>query len=235
MSLSSRSIDDQSATLRTLRALVVLLAISNVLIGGISVYLLQKVDDRYSRLVNRAVPALNDLRELVGETVIAVRLTNPSFFAGDAPMHPATIDAIHRAHQKVMDLRAGILAGRELDDEPEARDEVRKTGAAFDAVMRDVSATYASGELDEGLRIRVERLIPAFDQHLAAISTAADATERTSLGSSKKFSDSTASLSTLMLSVASWPVVLLALLALAALLFIAMLTASFHDPRCEDP
>jgi hypothetical protein len=235
MSFAPHRVDERSATLRTFRALVVLLTISNVVIGGIGVYLLRQVDNRYSRLVNRAVPSLNHLRELMSDTVLAMRRTNPRYFAGTASPHAETIDSIRKTHQKAIDVRGGVLAEHDLEVEHDSVNEIRRTGLAFDAAVREVMEIYASGDLDGGVRVREESLLPAFDQHLAAIATASDSLEKMSLSESKEYSNATNTLSTFVLSVASWPVLMLALLFLAMAVFVVMVTASFCDDGCEEP
>src|SRR5476649_1452827 len=89
--------NDQATTLRNLKLLVILLAASNVLVGAISVYLLRTVDRRYTELISRTVPALNDLRELMTDTITTMRATNPVLLEKAGATRPGLIENMRAA------------------------------------------------------------------------------------------------------------------------------------------
>jgi hypothetical protein len=226
MARSVSTPNDQAATLRNLKVLVVLLVLSNILVGLLGVYLLRAVDKRYSELVGRSVPVLNDLRELMTDTVAAMRATNPRNFSGPDSNEPAVVEAMKTSLQKAVKFRDDLLENGSLKEELTDQEALRKTGAAFAASVTEVMQIYSTGRRADGVRMREEKLLPSFDQHMAAIGRAADAVEANSLGISRDYTSRTNSLSTIVLGVASWPVIVLfGLLLLTAVFVIAMMIA----------
>ncbi len=228
--------NDQASTLRNLKVLVVLLVVSNILVGALGGYLLHAVDRRYSELIGRSVPALNDLRELMSDTVVAMRTTNPRNFSGPGSNDPVALAAIREATQKATTFRVGLIDAGSLKDEAADLEAMRQTGEAFTAAALEVARAYATGTRADGVRVREEKLLPSFDQHMNAIGRAADAVESKSLVASKDFTSRTNSLTTMVLSVASWPVILLfALLLLTAVFVIAMMVAFRGKDLADTP
>jgi hypothetical protein len=216
----------QASTLRNLKVLVVLLVFSNIFVGALSVYLLRAVDKRYTNLVNQAVPVLNDLREMMTDTVAAMSSTNPMIFDGSEANRPAEIKAMQEALATERQFRLNLLKNDNLTDEPADREALQKTGDAFGQALTEVAQLYVAGKDAEAARLREEKVRSAFNQRLAAIGKAADAVESMSLGVSKDYTARTNSLSTIVLGVASWPVILLfGLLLLTAVFVIAMMIA----------
>lgn len=226
----------QVTTLRNLKVLVVLLVVSNIALGIFSVILLRSVDQRYSELIDRAVPALNDLRELMGDTVAVMRATNPRNFSGPRENLPAALRVAHAAMQTAQGFRTGLLGNDSLKEEPADREAVRKTGDAFAATVTEVLQLYSTERLADAVRLREAELLPAFDQHLAAIGKAADAVEALSLGANKDYTTRTNHVSRIVLGVASWPVIALgALLVLTAVFVVAMMIAFRGKDLADTP
>lgn len=227
---------DQTSTLRNMKLLVVVLIVSNFALGAFSVYLLRSVDKRYSDLVGQAVPALNDLRELTSNTVSAMRSTNPRNFAGSESALSAAIQTARQRLAAVKNLRQDSLKDPYFAGRAETYAAIVQTGSEFDGVCAEYLEIYAGGRPAEAVRQRDEKMLPAFDRHIAAIGAAADIIESTSLATSKVYAGRTRSLSTMLLGVASWPViVLLALLLLTAGFVIAMMIAFRGKDLADTP
>jgi hypothetical protein len=226
--------NDQASSLRNLKLLVVVLAASNLLIGALGVYLLRSVDQRYSELVGHSVPALNDLRELMSDTVAAMRATNPRYFVGPG-VNPARAlqDARERlaAEQK---FRAAVLRDPDTTGNREDHAAIQKLGDEFESVATEISQIYSKGSPVDVARLRDEKLLPVFDQYIVAIGRAADRIEATSLTTSKVYSSKTNTLSAVVLSVASWPVLVLALLLLVTAVFVIAMMIAFRGKDLAD-
>ncbi len=223
---TASSPNDQAATLRNLKILVLLLVVSNLVVGALSVYLLRAVDRRYSELLERALPAVNDLRELMTDTVLTMRTTNARNFGGSPQERVEAAKAIGSKLDEAQKFRALLASSQAIKDEPLEFKVVQETGDSFAATVRDVQTLYAAGKISEATRIREEKLLPAFDHHMTAIAKAADAMETASLGVSKDYTVRTNNLSTIVMGAASWPViVLLGLLLLTAIFVLAMMVA----------
>jgi len=234
MARSASSPNDQAATSRNLKVLVVLLVISNIMVGLLGVYLLRSVDKRYSALVGHSVPVLNDLRELMSDTVSAMRSTNPRNFSGPDSNEPAVLDSMRAGLQKAVEFRDVLLQSGELKDEMSDLDSLRRTGDAFAAAVSEVVQIYSTGRRADAVRVREERLLPSFDLYISAIGRAADAVESKSLGVSRDYSSRTDSLTTVVLGVASWPVIVLAGLLLLTAMFVVAMMIAFRGKDLAD-
>jgi hypothetical protein len=216
----------QASTLRNLKVLVVLLVFSNIFVGVLSVYLLRAVDQRYSELVGQAVPALNDLRQLMSDTVTVMRSTNPNNLSGANGDAVAALLGSRQRLAQMKKSREEAIQDPYFAEKHEAAMAISQTGLEFDGICAEYLDIYTSGRRAEAVRLRDEKLLSTFDRHIATIGAAADAIEFTSLATSKDYSGRTNSLSTIVLGVASWPVILLfGLLLLTAVFVIAMMIA----------
>ncbi len=230
------STNDQAPTLRNLKVLVALLVVSNILVGVLGGYLLRAVDKRYSDLLDRSVPALNDLRELMTDTVAAMHSTNPRNFSGPDANTPAALLGIQVSLRTAEKFRKELFETGNLKEEPKEQAALRQTGDDFSAAVTEVMEAYAAGKRADAVRIREEKLLPCFDRHMAAIGRAADAVESVSLGVSKDFTDRTNRLTRIVVGVASWPVIMLfALLVLTAGFVIAMMIAFRGKDLADTP
>ena len=216
----------QAPTLRNLKVLVVLLVVSNLFIGALGFYLLRSVDRRYSALIGRVVPALNDLRQVMSDTVTAMRSTNPNNFSGAGADSNKALQISRQKLAQMRKSREETLQDPYFADKREVLTAIRETGLEFDGICSEYLAVYGSGRQTEAVRLRDEKLLSIFDRHIGSIGAAADAIESTSLSTSSDYAGRTSSLSTIVLGVASWPVILLfGLLLLTAIFVIAMMIA----------
>ena len=226
--------NDQAASLRNLKLLAVLLVVSNLLIGGFSFYVLRGVDQRYSELVGHSVPVLNDLRELMSDTVAAMRATNPRNFSVPGA-NPA--QALQLAREKLATAqksRGEILRVADVAANAEDVDAIQKLGGEFEGIAQEILKNYATGKSAEVPRLRDERLLPTFDDYLAAIGRTADRIESTSLSTSKGYSTKTNTLSAVVLSIASWPVLVLVALLLVTAVFVVVMMVAFRGKDLAD-
>ena len=226
--------NDHASSLRNLKLLVVVLAVSNILIGAFSVYLLRGVDERYSALVGQSVPALNDLRELMTDTVTAMRATNPRNFVGPSAKPAKSIQDAQQLVATEHKFRAATLLDSATTTNAEDRAAIKKFGDEFERISTEISKIYATGAADEAVRLREEKLLPVFDQLVAAIGRAADRIEADSLSVSKDYSTKTNNLSAIVLSVASWPVLVLVLLLLVTAIFVIVMMIAFRGKDLAD-
>ncbi len=226
--------DSHASSQRNLKVLVVLLLVSNIFVGALSAYHLRAVDRRYSELVAHSVPVLNDLRELMSDVVMAMRTTAPRTLSGTDSDKPAALDAMRASLQKSIRFRAAMLATNNLAGEPIDSEALVKTGAAFDAAVLELVQTYSTNQWADGIKLREEKLIPAFEQHLAVIGQAADDVEAKSLGVSKDYTSRTNTLTKILLGVASWPIILLAGLLLVTAVFVIAMMIAFRGTDLAD-
>ena len=225
---------DHAATLRRMNLLVVLLVVSNIATGVFSVYLLRSVDQRYSELVSQSVPALNDLRELMSDTVMAMRSTNPRSFTGPNANGPEALQTARSRLATVQKFRKETLQDAGFAADPADRTAIQAMGEAFEQVAADLSRLYAAGNLAEAVRLREEKLLPAFDRYIAAMGKVADTVEARSLTTSKDYTTKTHSLSTIVLGVAGWPLIVMMGLLLLTVCFVVVLMFVFRGKELGD-
>ncbi len=218
--------NDQAATLRNLKVLVVLLVVSNILVGVLGVYLLRLVDQRYTDLVSHTVPVLNDLQTLTAKSVSAMRATYPGFFETPGVKRDAALQHGRTELGEESALRNKLLAAEWLPATSAKRKEFQQAGTAFTESGNIVLGLFSAGQAAEATRVREETLRPAFERYQTAVTKAADVLQDESASVSNNFTAKTSSFSTIVMGVASWPVIVLfGLLVLTAVFVIAMMIA----------
>jgi hypothetical protein len=225
---------DHAATLRRMNFLVVLLVVSNIATGIFSVFLLRKVDARYTELIGQSVPALNDLRELMTDTVTAMRSTNPRFFVGAGAVPAEALQVTRQRLATEQRFRSELLKQHRFDEAPQDRAAIEAMGAEFARVAAELTRFYAAGSFNEAVRLRDEKLMPLFDQYVAAIGKAADVIESQSLSANKDYTAKTRSLTAIVLGVAGWPLIAMLVLLLLTVCFVVVLMFVFRGKELGD-
>src|SRR5471032_686447 len=123
--------NEHAPSLRNLKLLVIVLAVSNILLGVFSVYLLRGVDQRYSELIDRTAPVLNDLQTLTAKSVEAMRGTNPAFFGVTGDKMESAVKRGRAALETDRALRGKLLAVTWLPATSAKRAEFQRSGDAF--------------------------------------------------------------------------------------------------------
>lgn len=225
---------DHASSLRNLQLIVVVLVVSNILLGIMSVYLLRSVDRRYSELLGRSVPALNDLRELMSRTVEAMRATNPKNFSASNGRVGDALRNVHRKVDAARSFQAIALKDEELATDGPLGRAILLAGTEFDEAGAALLRLFDAGRIGEVAALREEKLLPAFDSYVAAIGAAADAVESRSLAASKDYSSKTDRLSTVVLGVASWPVLIVVVLLVLTAVFVLAMMIAFRGKDLPD-
>jgi hypothetical protein len=211
--------------LRRLKALVVVLIVSNMALGVFGFYCLRAIDRKYSDLIGSAVPLMNEMQELTVVSVNAMRGTNPALFSGSVENQREAAERARAGLDRDEKLR-GLLVRTDWD--PTREDEqqtLQNTGETFSKVAGQVVDLLSTGRTTEAIKLREESLRPAFDRYVAATTEAADLVKSHSLKTSNVFTERTVSVSKMMLGLASWPVIALSVFFLitAALAVVVLL------------
>ena len=212
--------ESQQAALRQLKILVLILVVSNVCLGIFSVYLLRAVDRKYSVLISETVPSMSELQTLTAGGVDAMRGTNPALFQQPAGDAAATAQHSRKAIEHERDLRGHALQREWLILKPAERTELEETGNTFTRESLAVLQLFEGRHNAEAVQERDSALRPAFDRYLQCLTKSADALETEGLRSSGNLTQQTGSLSHMMLGVATWPVMVVGLFFLVAMIFV---------------
>ena len=202
--------DRQMSLLRRLKALVVVLIVSNMALGVFGFYCLRAIDHKYSELIDRTVPLMDQMQELTAVSAHAMRGTNPAFFSPAENQRAAT-ERAREGLDRDEKLR-GLLVRTDWDPAREDEQEtLQNAGDTFSRVARQVVDLFSAGRTAEATKLREESLRPAFERYVAATTQAADLVKEHSLKTSDAFTERTHSISKMMLGLASWPVIALTL------------------------
>jgi hypothetical protein len=213
--------ESQHSAIRQLKLLVLVLIISNIALGIFGFFLLRAVDRKYSDLINQTVPSINQLQTLTAASIEAMRATNAILF--QTPANEPTAVAQHSKsiieHESAM--RNSALNDGSVVLNQNDRAAVQETGNAFSREALQVVQMFESGRHDEAVGARETRLRPAFDRYVACLTKSADSLQEEGLRTSGSLSERTGNLSHMMLGVASWPVILVGLFFVTAMVFVA--------------
>jgi hypothetical protein len=212
--------ESQQAALKQLKILVVVLIISNVGLGFLSVYLLRAVDRKYSTLITQTVPSINELQSLTAWSIEAMRGTNPILFQDSAGNTAAIAQRSRNAIDHERDQRDHALQRQSLVLKPAERTELQEAGAAFTRESLAVLQLFESGHNAEALQKRNASLRPAFDSYVRCLTKSADILEIEGLRTSGNLTEQTGSMSHMMMGVATWPVIVVGLFFLAAMIYV---------------
>ncbi len=231
---SSPSYSDQNSTVRQLKLFVLILVLSNIGLGAFSFYLLRAMDRSYSELFERSVPVLSDLQTLTAQSISAMRATNTSALANGQAVPPAMVEQGRGGFATDRKLREKLLKAEWLAGSEKERAEFSAAGEVFTRTGDEVVAALAAGRLADATKVRDERLRGAFERYVSATTKLSDVVETTSGRASDAVSARTGNLSTVVLGIASWPVVLLAGLLLLTAIFVLVLMVLFRGREMSD-
>jgi CHASE3 domain sensor protein len=229
----SSGLHDQSATVRQLKLLVVVLVLSNIGLGVFAFFLLRTIDRQYSDLIGRSVPILNNLQTLTTRSMQAMRGTNPTAFPANGADRAEFLRNSGISVAKDRDLRNEILRA-DWPDSTAERNEVRAAGDEFTRLANEVIAHYLAGRGAEAARIRESTLRAAFDRYVVAVTKAADVVEAESERMNGSVSDRAESLSRVLLGVATWPIIVLLGLLLLTAVFVVVLMVLFRGREMSE-
>jgi len=201
---------DSAAVVRQLKILVVLLIISNIILGVMGFVLLRAIDRNYSVLIEQSVPVLSGLHTLTTSASDAMRSTNPALLTegkhSPAELGNATRDAIARDAAA----RTNVLKRDWIGQAASERGTIEQTGEIFDRTATKFIGLLETNNTEELGRQREAELRPVYNQYVAAMTRAASLLHSNSLKTSDTLSLRSSGFSRLLLSVGSWPMVILA-------------------------
>ncbi len=214
--------------MRNLKLLVLVLLLSNVGLGVLSFFLLRAVDARYTDLLDRTVPLLNDLQTLTAKSVEAMRGTNPEEIEKKTGSRSVIIGNGLAGVANDRAMREKALAKEWPAELAGGHDEVRKAGEQFTRLCEEVLGLQAAGNRDGAKQARDERLRPAFDRYLDVLTKTADLVEEHSGKTNNQYSGRTGNFSKIVLGIGSWPVLAVIALLVFTALFIGVLMLAFR-------
>lgn len=231
---SFTSAADQSATLRQLKLLVVLLVLSNVGLGVLAFYLLRSTDARYSEILARSIPALSDLRGVSFKLTDLMRSTSLPLLTAAEDQRPQAIRRAQAAIAADRELREKLLLEVWLIESADSRSAIQHAGDNVDSIAARVIEIVQTGKVAEAAKFRDQALRPAFDEYLESIGRAADAVEDASMKANGDISARISNMSAVVLGIAGWPVIVLVGLLVLTAVFVVVLMVLFRAREMSD-
>jgi hypothetical protein len=223
-----------ASTLRRMNILVALLVVSNIATGIFSVYLLRKVDARYSDLIAHTVPVLNDLQTLTANSALVMRGTNPAKFAESAGQVELAVQRGRTAIETDRALRARLLQADWLPETTDKRKEFQSAGDAFSGQAEGILKLFAAGQGAQAAQLREGSLFPVFERYQQATTKVADLLQDESMATNSELTAKTSSLSAVVLGVAGWPIIVMTVLLLLTVCFVLVLMFIFRGKELGD-
>jgi hypothetical protein len=231
---SGAAFQEPPSTVRQLKLLVLVLVVSNVGLGFLSVYLLRAVDERYTDLFDHSIPVLHDLRELTSAVIAAQRAAGSSVLFRATPAElPARLAQAEAALASARKLSEQALASETLLKFPECQ-AMRSAAEQHQRNLAEMLKLMRAGAESEAVRLREAAVLPAFDRYLASIGEVGAAIEKTSMSESDRVTERIGTMSKLVLGVASWPVIVLVALVLVTVIFVLVLMFMFRGRETSD-
>jgi hypothetical protein len=222
---SNSSTEDTSASYRNTDVLLILLVVSNIVLGGLSIYLLRKFDRDFTRLMDRTLPVLHELRSTGRQGSMAYRSLMAAAVTTDPAKRTELIGRAESALALSQQLRLHVLESEIMQERPALAGEFRATGEAYERMAASfIARAKAIASLGVG-DAKFDELRPIFENHVTALTDCADFVEQRSQEMSQEFSREVRGRSTLILGLASWPALIVValggLLAVVVVLFTA--------------
>jgi hypothetical protein len=210
--------------------LVVCLLLSNLTVGGLGLYVLHSVNQRYAALFAHSVPVVNNLRMLTRELSqvqrLARRIVDPANEPAWQELIPQMDDVSKKARGRALD-----VSGAELfRDTPHAAG-IAALGREYDDRVEKYLALARERKLPEANQFNNEVLRPTYDNFLLKLDEAADFVEAQGNTLRDRYTQDTHFFGRLLLALAGWPLVAagLALLILGALIAVLLVTIFAPD------
>ena len=220
MAIRSHTSEDPRSIIRQLKILVALLIISNIALGVFGFWLLRNIDRNYSALIDQSVPTLTRLQNLTAAASETMRSTNPVLLD-----HPdAQPSEIARAARDTIghdtELRQELLSRDWVKNAQSGQTDIRAAGEAFDRAAADTVQLLEANQITEAQKHRETVLRPAYNRYVTVTSQASQSLRTSSLRESNSLTLHVASVSKMILGIASWPLIILGAFLLFVLLFV---------------
>ena len=218
---------------RRLKFLVVILIVSNLLLGCVSAYLLRTVDRNYSVLIDRSFPRMNELRQLTKETVSMQRHVLAALVASDSVTREDSLQKLEStgARQKIH--LKGLLRAEEILAKPELSKTLSQSAQVYETGIEAYLALMSAGRRDEADNLRKDLLRPSVNLYLDAIDQAAMTVEASGQALKDVYSTRAKAQGTILVGLASWPLVVGLVLAFLLAVIIGVLVLVYRRVGSE--
>lgn len=213
--ITSREYTLQSSV-RRLKLFIGILVLSNCLLGLLSAMLLRKLDSTYSDLLDQTLPVLSEIRAVGRENTDVYRALVAGIVETDAKLCAASIQRAGQALEHAHAARQQVLNAAILKESPGLLKEMADATAAYDVVARGIMAKLSPDMTPAEQNTSFNQLEQALERCRVSTRKLQEFIEVRSQAISDNVSAEVRSRSTLVLGVASWPVLIGILIVISA-------------------
>ncbi|MBI3885273.1 MAG: MCP four helix bundle domain-containing protein [Opitutae bacterium] len=225
--------DSSSSALRRLKIFALILVVSNLLLGCFSAYLLRSIDRNYSDLIDRNFPLMDGLRLLTKETGAMQRHVLGVIANHDPARRAESLGKLETATAKQRQLLADALRADRVAALAEIRPALAKAAADYEKGLASFRELVAAGKIDDANALRYDVLRPALNHYLDTIDQAAFALEDRSQRINDTYSGRVRTHSTILLGLASWPLMVGLVVVVVVALIIGVLVLVYRQIGTE--
>ena len=230
---ASSPVNPSPGLIRRLKLALVIMVVSNLSLGCFSVYLLRTLDASYSGLLDRSLPLMTGLRQLTKETVSMQRHVLASLVAQDPVQRADAKAKLKESTEKQHRLLDSLLRSAEFAARPELSAAMRGAAQTYETGLVSFDRELKSGNWKAADQVRNEILRPTIASYLSLIDQAAVAVEASSQSINEDYSNQVRTHSTILLGLASWPLMVAFIVTLVVAVIIAVLVFVYRQVGTE--
>src|SRR5688572_10210336 len=209
---------------------VVVLLVSNLAVGVVSLFFLRSVNQRYALLFERSIPVVNSLRTLTRELGVVQRLArrvaDPAHETAWKELPPQMEENGTRAR-----VHASDISNAELFKETPHVTAIMNMSRDYDGKVRHFLGLVTAGKMTEAYQYNVEILRPTYDNYLLTLDAAADYVESQGNNLRQRYTQDTRFFGGLLLAFAGWPVIAAGVAVFVLALLIITLLVTIFAPE----
>jgi hypothetical protein len=214
---------EANGTNRQLKLLVVVLALSNVILGILSVTLLQKLNRDYSVLLDHSVSTMAQIRALGRESGVTFRALIAGLVNDDPLVVAASVERAQHALAREKMLRTAVYASAILKENPALLAELRQSEDAYEQSSAELIARITPNATAEEERGRINHLQQVVDRYSTVVAKSLDFVQCHSQEVNGSYSAGVRLRSEIMLGLASWPLLVAGLIIILTGVIVATL------------
>lgn len=221
-------------TLRRLKLLAGVLVLSNFLLGAFSFYLIRRTDRDYSLLIDENVPALYQSRHVGQQAGIAYRAMISALLTKDPATCAVQLDRARAALRRGDELRAALLKLDLLRTRPDLAAEYQQTAEDFNLAAKELLPRITPEDTVDAERDRIQHLQDLYERMIAVNEKLATVAASDTQTGNDGYTAQSQLRSELMLGLASWPLLVAALIVGLTLVILVVMLVVFRQAVISD-
>ncbi len=211
-------------------SLLVLLLVSNLTVGVLSLFFLRSINDRYAALIDKSVPLLNDLRGLTKNISMAQRSTLRAIVA---PTPGERTEMLERLRKGIADAEINIDEIQNEADLIENTAQLKTLLAMhrqYIGQVRQFLDLIAGGNLAAADSFNRASLRPTYESYISAVEGAANQVEHLGADLSHRYSADAKYYGNYLMAFAGWPLLAIGVGGTVTLLLLGILLFAIFTP-----